>query len=68
MHEGRILTPLMYASWKGQIEIVRELLDMGADVNGFATGSGILDSRSPLSAALERSVVVMVMITPMVTK
>ena len=58
-----MLTPLMYASWKGQIGIVRELLDMGADVNGSVTG-GVHDSRSAVSAALERSVfVIAVMIT-----
>ena len=55
-----MLTPLMYASWKGQIGIVRELLDMGADVNGSVTGDAVQDSRSALSAALERSVVVIV--------
>ena len=58
-----MLTPLMYASWKGQIGIVRELLDMGADVNGSVTG-GVIDSRSAVSAALERSVLVIaIMIT-----
>lgn len=56
-----MLTPLMYASSKGQVAVARELVSMGADVNAVLLGNGVmgndvLDSRSPLSVALERSV------------
>ncbi|XP_070207922.1 uncharacterized protein [Littorina saxatilis] len=50
-HEGRLLTPLMYASWKGHQEVAQELLTMGADINGSVIAPGI--HRTPLSAALE---------------
>ncbi|KAK7496799.1 hypothetical protein BaRGS_00012008, partial [Batillaria attramentaria] len=46
---NRQLTPLMYACHKGEVEIARMLLDMGADVNG----TGGFTDRFPLSVALE---------------
>ncbi|XP_076451290.1 uncharacterized protein LOC143287230 [Babylonia areolata] len=55
VHEERQLTTLMYASWKGQLDIVACLLDMGADVNGRLQMSRQIrhHSRYPLTAALE---------------
>jgi hypothetical protein len=45
----------MYAGWKGQDKVVRELLSLGADPNQMLNSSSKAhDSCYPLLAALER--------------